>query len=346
MCCSRPTRWCGARGSRYGLRTKHHSRARRRCPISRRNSRRRQLRATRRRPTSRPAGTKHSPKPSGNCRYRSWVSRRSSSADPGGSCSSCTRPATTRQYDLDPKLVDHVRESVKAAAGEAGAVGEEQENWAAWSREMYADAFAATFAGAATRDAVEELELRDGRGALISPAGTYPPPVVRLAVIDTVLAITRGADPHRRSRQLVPERPEIPAQLAETTPKPAAPGSEGRGRTRRLSGEMHAAGTRCEHRGLGSASQRVARRAARRSTSVGQHRRGAAVRGGCAMHAWRRMSASEDPPSDERGNPRPQSHRHAREIPRGGNTGGQADATSVDAKTVVDVLFDNDRAPV
>jgi hypothetical protein len=66
------------------------------------------------------------------------------------------------------------------------ALGDDAEDWLPWCRELFADAGAVLLTGPAALWAIAELEMRDAPGLLISPSGSYPPPLVRLAVARAV----------------------------------------------------------------------------------------------------------------------------------------------------------------
>jgi hypothetical protein len=55
--------------------------------------------------------------------------------------------------------------------------------WQAWCRELFADALSLLLVGPAAIWAVEELEMRPQAALRISPSVTYPPPLVRLALL-------------------------------------------------------------------------------------------------------------------------------------------------------------------
>jgi len=57
------------------------------------------------------------------------------------------------------------------------------EAWRPWCRELFADACAMLLVGPATLWAAAELETRSTSRMLVSPSGSYPPPVIRLAVL-------------------------------------------------------------------------------------------------------------------------------------------------------------------
>ena len=66
------------------------------------------------------------------------------------------------------------------------ALGDDAGDWLPWCRELFADTAAVLLTGPATLWAIEELEMRDAPGLLVAPSGSYPPPLVRLAVARAV----------------------------------------------------------------------------------------------------------------------------------------------------------------
>jgi hypothetical protein len=60
------------------------------------------------------------------------------------------------------------------------------EMWRPWCRELFADACAMLLVGSAALWAAAELETRSTSRMLVSPSGSYPPPVIRLAVLQAV----------------------------------------------------------------------------------------------------------------------------------------------------------------
>jgi hypothetical protein len=60
------------------------------------------------------------------------------------------------------------------------------ERWRPWCRELFADACSVLLVGPAAIWAVSELEMRPPAGLRKSPSGSYPPPLVRLAVLRAV----------------------------------------------------------------------------------------------------------------------------------------------------------------
>jgi hypothetical protein len=86
------------------------------------------------------------------------------------------------------------------------ALGDDAEEWLPWCRELFADAGAILLTGPAALWAIEELEMRDAPGLLIAPSGSYPPPLVRLAVA------------HR-----VADQAGLPARVANNAERPGDP---------------------------------------------------------------------------------------------------------------------------
>ena len=80
------------------------------------------------------------------------------------------------------------REKVVAAAYQAVPDSMLSEEWEPWCRELFADACSVLLVGPAAIWAVSELETRTGPGLRKSPSGSYPPPLVRLAVMRAVAA--------------------------------------------------------------------------------------------------------------------------------------------------------------
>jgi hypothetical protein len=97
------------------------------------------------------------------------------------------------QHDLaDGALITAMAQTVRASARAAGADGDE---WAGWSQEVFADAFALLCVGEAAPWSIAELEF--GRDEdLLEGAYGYPPPVVRQALLRS-LAACAGLDAGR-----------------------------------------------------------------------------------------------------------------------------------------------------
>jgi hypothetical protein len=95
------------------------------------------------------------------------------------------------QYTLTEDLVDEVPAALFEAAGQAGAKPAEQRQWSDWGAELFADAFAAAFAGAPSVWAITELERAAPDPLAARP--TYPPAQVRLRLAAALVAET-GAD--------------------------------------------------------------------------------------------------------------------------------------------------------
>ena len=83
-------------------------------------------------------------------------------------------------------LEDRTQERVVAAAYEASGDLMVAEAWRPWCRELFADACSVLLVGPAASWAVAELELRPRAGLRRSPSASYPPPLVRLAVLAAV----------------------------------------------------------------------------------------------------------------------------------------------------------------
>lgn len=79
---------------------------------------------------------------------------------------------------------EQTQEAVAAAAHQA--TGEVADEWDPWCRELFADTCSVLLTGPAAIWAVRELETRPTAAMRKSPAVTYPPPVVRLALMNAV----------------------------------------------------------------------------------------------------------------------------------------------------------------
>jgi hypothetical protein len=97
------------------------------------------------------------------------------------------------QYTLADGLVDAVSAALKAAAGQAGAGSAEQKQWSGWGKELFADAYAAVFAGAASVWVIAELERTFPDPLEARP--TYPPAEVRLRLASALVAETGAKKP-------------------------------------------------------------------------------------------------------------------------------------------------------
>lgn len=81
---------------------------------------------------------------------------------------------------------DLTQERVVAAAYRHHEDVELAEAWRPWCRELFADTCAMLLVGPAALWAAAELETRSAPRMLVTPSGSYPPPVVRLAVLRAV----------------------------------------------------------------------------------------------------------------------------------------------------------------
>jgi hypothetical protein len=86
------------------------------------------------------------------------------------------------QFEL-PGLQELTQAQVVAAAYQVGEDVELAEGWRPWCRELFADACSVLLTGPAASWAVGELEMRTPAGLRVSASGSYPPPLVRLAVL-------------------------------------------------------------------------------------------------------------------------------------------------------------------
>lgn len=100
------------------------------------------------------------------------------------------------------------------------------EAWRPWCRELFADAFSVLLTGPAAIWAVGELETRTTPGMRKSPSGSYPPPLVRLAVLRAVArragfpaddAGEPAPDDDDRLQQLLTCAPDVAAALLGLT---------------------------------------------------------------------------------------------------------------------------------
>jgi hypothetical protein len=89
------------------------------------------------------------------------------------------------QFELDG-VERSTQERVVSAAYAASGDAVLAESWRPWCRELFADACSVLLTGPAAIWAVSELETRTGRGMRKSPSASYPPPVIRLALLDAV----------------------------------------------------------------------------------------------------------------------------------------------------------------
>ena len=93
------------------------------------------------------------------------------------------------QQMLGDDLVGATAKALTEAATAAGATPAEAQQWADWSGELFADAFAAVFAGDASVWAIEELE-RGHPADLVRARPTYPPAVIRLQLASMAVVAT------------------------------------------------------------------------------------------------------------------------------------------------------------
>lgn len=89
------------------------------------------------------------------------------------------------QFESDG-LEQLIQEQVVGAAYAASDDTELAEAWRPWCRELFADACSVLLVGPAAIWAVGELEMRTMPGMRKSPSGSYPPPLVRLAILNAV----------------------------------------------------------------------------------------------------------------------------------------------------------------
>lgn len=82
-----------------------------------------------------------------------------------------------------PGLEQMTQEQVVGAAYAVTGDAELAEAWRPWSRELFADACSVLLVGPAAIWAVGELETRTPAGMTRSPSGSYPPPLLRLAML-------------------------------------------------------------------------------------------------------------------------------------------------------------------
>lgn len=137
------------------------------------------------------------------------------------------------QFECDG-LEALTRERVVAGAFRAVKDVELSEMWEPWCRELFADACSVLLVGPAAIWAVSELETRTEPGMRKSPSGSYPPPLVRLAVLRAVadkaaipvpeqaVAGLRDPDPGAGDelRQLLDAVPDVADALLGLEPAP------------------------------------------------------------------------------------------------------------------------------
>jgi hypothetical protein len=134
------------------------------------------------------------------------------------------------QFEL-PGLEDRTQDAVVAAALTASGDAELAEDWRPWCRELFADACAVLLVGPAALWAIAELEMRPAAGLRRSPSGSYPPPLVRLAVARQV-AVQAGfpAGSQVFSRDLPAEQPPAPGPADPRRPAGVAGAPDWAGR--------------------------------------------------------------------------------------------------------------------
>ncbi len=137
------------------------------------------------------------------------------------------------QFEL-PGLEDRTQDAVVAAARAASGDAELAEDWRPWCRELFADACAVLLVGPAALWAIAELEMRPAAGLRRSPSGSYPPPLVRLAVARHVAV--QGGFP--TGSQVFSDDLPAPPTLAGTPAglRPLAGAADAPDRARRLLG--------------------------------------------------------------------------------------------------------------
>ena len=91
------------------------------------------------------------------------------------------------QFEL-PYLEDSTQQQVVAAAYGVGGDVELAEAWRPWCRELFADVCSVLLTGPAAIWAVGELEMRTSPGLRKSASAGYPPPLVRMSVLQTLAA--------------------------------------------------------------------------------------------------------------------------------------------------------------
>lgn len=121
-----------------------------------------------------------------------------------------------------PGLEQLAQDQVVGAAYAVTEDVELAEAWRPWCRELFADALSVLLTGPAAIWAVDELETRTAPGMRKSPSGSYPPPLVRLAVLREVArqagvpsdeADEPATDGDDRLRQLLNCAPDVAAAL-------------------------------------------------------------------------------------------------------------------------------------
>ena len=128
------------------------------------------------------------------------------------------------QYTLAEGLVDAASGALSDAAANAGAGRAEQKQWSDWGAELFADAYAGVFAGAASVWVISELER--AYPDPLEARSTYPPAEVRLRIASTLVAETGAVVPDftltdgapvdsTRVRGLLERVPDIVAALLD-----------------------------------------------------------------------------------------------------------------------------------
>ena len=115
-------------------------------------------------------------------------------------------------------VVDSIQASLQDAARKAEARPAEALQWAEWSGEVYADVFAAVFAGTASVWAITELERTSPDW--LQPRSTYPPALVRLELAAAAAHAEQPAEPAPDPTSVKALRERIPAIVAAVLDHP------------------------------------------------------------------------------------------------------------------------------